>query len=119
MGNMIPTTFFSEQFPGRPPVQILDFHAEVTGRIREMWFWMTPIGNNWYFTVRRAGTFILNGIGDDPLNYLELDSIAGDSAIGLDIAVTKGELIEVRRVNNGSGILFGPAEFLMVTEEGV
>lgn len=83
-----------------------------------LWF-ERVLGNGAYFTVRRDGVFLLNGFGSDPLNYLQVATGigSGDSVVGLDIPVVRGEPIDVRRVTN-QGTLTGPAEFLIVTEEG-
>jgi hypothetical protein len=118
MGNLVPTTFFSEDWPGRAPTQILDFAAEVTGRIREFHIWLQQVGNNsLYLTVRRSGVLLLTGYSGT-YRYLRPPLFSwADSLVGLDIPVTRGDPIDVRRVTNT--FFRGPAEFLLITEEGV
>ncbi len=124
MGNLIPTTVFSERYTGRVPTEILTFSAEVTGRIREMHLSFELMNSlNAYITVRRAGSFILNGTNQSiPTSFFKpvngIDILL--SKTGLDIPVTRGNLVEVRMVTTlGSTRSSGTAEFLMVTEEGV
>lgn len=119
MGNLVPTTVFSDDFGRRVPTQILNFSAEVTGLIREMHLSFEEATGFGYLTVRRAGTYILNGSDQDvPTSYFYLTpgEYTLHSKTGLEIPVTRGDLVEVRRITDVLG-LEGPAEFLMVVEE--
>lgn len=97
----------------------LDRRILVTGRLREVHYWVTASGwfGPWRFNPRVGGIYLLSSNGQ----YLRPNSGNGyyDSVVGLNVAVTAGQLAEMRLIQDGNGQMTGPQRLIWVIEEGV